>query len=80
MRWALAPLLAAAAVAAAVVPVAAVPAAAANLSVPAHLEQMAARLPNGAYLHCPNGSHLAMYDDQQTYFTGLVDFLRRLPQ
>jgi proline iminopeptidase len=42
---------------------------------PAHMEMMAARLPAGRYLYCPNGSHLAMYDDQQTYFAGLIDFL-----
>ena len=38
-------------------------------------EQMAAALPQGRYLYCPDGSHLAMYDDQQVYFAGLVDFL-----
>ena len=48
MRWALAPLLAAAAVAAAVVPVAAVPAAAANLSVPAH-PRFASSAPYGTW-------------------------------
>jgi proline iminopeptidase len=42
---------------------------------PAHMRMMAARLPQGRYLHCPNGSHLAMYDDQQVYFAGLIDFL-----
>jgi proline iminopeptidase len=42
---------------------------------PAHLEMMAGRLPQGRYLHCPDGSHLAMYDDQQVYFAGLIDFL-----
>jgi len=42
---------------------------------PAHMEQMAAALPQGRYLFCPDGSHLAMYDDQQVYFAGLVDFL-----
>jgi len=42
---------------------------------PAHMEQMAQRLPRGRYLYCPQGSHLAMYDDQRTYFTGLLDFL-----
>jgi proline iminopeptidase len=46
---------------------------------PAHMKEMAARLPAGQYLHCPAGSHLAMYDDQQTYFTGLIEFLRGLP-
>jgi proline iminopeptidase len=42
---------------------------------PAHMEMMAQRLPKGRYLYCPNGSHMAMYDDQQTYFAGLIDFL-----
>lgn len=46
---------------------------------PAHMEMMAGRLPNGRYLYCPNGSHLAMYDDQDTYFAGLVSFLADLP-
>jgi proline iminopeptidase len=46
---------------------------------PAHLKEMAERLPAGRYLHCPDGSHLAMYDDQQTYFAGLTDFLLGLP-
>jgi proline iminopeptidase len=46
---------------------------------PAHMKTMADRLPAGNYLHCPDGSHLAMYDDQQTYFTGLIEFLRTLP-
>ena len=45
---------------------------------PAHMEQMAKRLPLGRYLYCPEGSHLAMYDDQRTYFSGLVDFLHSL--
>ena len=42
---------------------------------PAHMAEMAQRLPQGSYLECPDGSHLAMYDDQATYFAGLVDFL-----
>ena len=42
---------------------------------PAFKRMMAERLPNGRYLHCPDGSHLAMYDDQQTYMAGLIDFL-----
>jgi proline iminopeptidase len=46
---------------------------------PEHMRQMAERLPAGRYLECPNGSHLAMYDDQQTYFAGLTDFLLTLP-
>ncbi len=46
---------------------------------PAHMEMMADRLPEGRYLYCPEGSHLAMYDDQERYFAGLVDFLLTLP-
>ncbi len=41
---------------------------------PAHLRDMAERLPRGTYLHT-EGSHLAMYDDQETYMRGLVDWL-----
>jgi proline iminopeptidase len=44
---------------------------------PAHMEWMAKSLPRGSYLHCPDGSHLAMYDDQETYVSGLVAFLTR---
>ncbi len=45
---------------------------------PAHMEMMARKVQNGTYLFCPNGSHLAMYDDQETYFTGLIDFIRKV--
>jgi proline iminopeptidase len=43
---------------------------------PLHMEWMAQQMPNGRYLHCPNGSHLAIYDDQQTYMSGLVTFMK----
>jgi proline iminopeptidase len=43
---------------------------------PAHMEWMAGQLPHGRYLFCPQGSHMAMYDDQATYFGGLIEFLR----
>ncbi len=45
---------------------------------PAHMKMMAGRLPQGRYLHCPDGSHMAMYDDQAAYFAGLIDFLHGL--
>ena len=45
---------------------------------PAHMAMMAGRLPAGRYLYCPDGSHLAMYDDQQIYFGGLIGFLHDL--
>jgi len=43
---------------------------------PEHMEMMASKFPHGTYLFCPDGSHLAMYDDQVTYFAGLIDFIR----
>jgi proline iminopeptidase len=45
---------------------------------PKHMEWMSKQLPKGRYLYCPNGSHLAMYDDRETYFTGLIGFLKGL--
>ena len=43
---------------------------------PKHMEWMAQQLPRGQYLDCPNGSHLAMWDDQRTYMTGLLSFIK----
>jgi proline iminopeptidase len=40
------------------------------------MEMMAGKLAKGRYLYCPNGSHLAMYDDQQTYMAGVAAFIR----
>jgi proline iminopeptidase len=45
---------------------------------PKHMEWMAGQIPNGRYLHCPEGSHLAMYDDQATYMEGLIAFLEEV--
>jgi proline iminopeptidase len=45
---------------------------------PAWMRSMAGRLPHGQFLLCPNGSHMAMYDDQKTYFDGLIRFLKRV--
>src|SRR5712691_2985318 len=45
---------------------------------PAHMQMMADLLPAGRYLYCPEGSHLAMYDDQETYFAGLIEFLHSI--
>ena len=40
-----------------------------------HMESMARSLPRGRYLDCPAGSHMAMFDDQERYFNGLIGFL-----
>lgn len=42
---------------------------------PKHLEWMAGTVKRGRYLLCPNGSHLPMYDDVETYFRGLIGFI-----
>ena len=42
---------------------------------PEHMEWMAGAVQNGRYLYCPNGSHMAAYDDQETYFDGLIKFV-----
>jgi proline iminopeptidase len=42
---------------------------------PQHMAWMATALPHARYLHCPNGSHLALYDDQKVYFDGLTKFI-----
>ena len=43
---------------------------------PEHMEWMSKQVQNGRFLLCPNGSHLAQYDDQRTYFTGLIKFIK----
>ena len=43
---------------------------------PKHMEMIARTVKNGRYLHCPKGSHLALYDDQETWMTGVIAFLK----
>jgi proline iminopeptidase len=45
---------------------------------PKAMEAMARSLPRGQYLHCPSGSHMAMYDDQAIYLRGVIEFLRKV--
>jgi proline iminopeptidase len=45
---------------------------------PKHLAAMAERLPRGCFHRCEQGSHLAMYDDAESYFEGLIGFLHEL--
>jgi proline iminopeptidase len=45
---------------------------------PAHMRWMSEQLPQGRYLHCPDGSHLSQFDDPEHFFPGLVDFLTSL--
>ncbi|SFQ28403.1 proline iminopeptidase [Hymenobacter arizonensis] len=43
---------------------------------PEHMRMVAQKVKNGNALICPNGSHMSFYDDQQTYFAGLIKFLK----
>jgi len=42
---------------------------------PAQMEKIARGVKKGRYLYCSNGSHLDMYDDQQAYMTGVIQFI-----
>jgi proline iminopeptidase len=42
---------------------------------PDHMEWISNELPNGSYLLCKNGSHMAMWDDADTYANGVINFL-----
>lgn len=44
---------------------------------PKHMEEIAKLVQKGTYLYCPKGSHMAFYDDQKTYFKGLLSFLKK---
>ncbi len=43
---------------------------------PEHMRWVSQQVRNGSFLLCPQGSHMAMWDDQRTYATGLMRFLK----
>jgi len=43
---------------------------------PAHMQWISKQVPNGSYLYCPDGSHMCMWDDQETYMKGLIQFIK----
>lgn len=44
---------------------------------PEYMKWMATQVKNGTYLYCANGSHMSLYDDQETYFKGLIAFIKK---
>ena len=42
---------------------------------PKAMEEQSKMVQKGRYLYCPNGSHLAMYDDQKVFFDGVIKFI-----
>jgi proline iminopeptidase len=47
---------------------------------PEHMRWMATQVQNGSYLYCPEGSHMCMYDDQDTYVNGLIAFIKAVDE
>ena len=47
---------------------------------PKHMKWVSNQVQQGKFLLCPNGSHLAQYDDQETFFEGLVQFINDVDQ
>ncbi len=43
---------------------------------PEHMKWMSTQVKRGRFLLCPNGSHCDMWDDQQNYFPGVIQFLK----
>ena len=43
---------------------------------PDDIRKMGTLLPNSRVAICENGSHLAMWDDQEAYFAALIGFLK----
>lgn len=45
---------------------------------PEHMKWMSTQVQDGTYLFCSKGSHMSLYDDQQTFMTGLIKFIREV--
>lgn len=42
---------------------------------PKAMEEQSKLVRKGRFLYCPNGSHLAMWDDQQVFMNGVIEFI-----
>ncbi len=47
---------------------------------PEHMKWMSGQVQKGRYLYCPEGSHLAMWDDQQVFMNGVIKFIKDVDQ
>lgn len=45
---------------------------------PEAMEAQSKLVQHGTYLYCPNGSHLAMWDDQKIFMGGVINFIKRV--
>ena len=47
---------------------------------PKAMEAQSKMVQHGKYLYCPNGSHLSMWDDQQVFMNGVINFIKDVDQ
>jgi proline iminopeptidase len=45
---------------------------------PSEMEAMSKLVQNGTYLYCPNGGHLSMWDAQNEYYPGIIQFIKKI--
>jgi proline iminopeptidase len=45
---------------------------------PKAMEEQSKLVQKGSYLYCPNGSHLAMWDDQEIFMNGVIKFIKEV--
>ena len=45
---------------------------------PEHMKWMSTQVKNGSYLFCPDGSHLAMWDDQKVFMNGVIEWIKKI--
>ena len=45
---------------------------------PKAMEEQSKMVKNGSYLYCPNGSHLSMWDDQEEYMKGVIEWIKKV--
>lgn len=47
---------------------------------PEEMEEMSKLVQHGKYLYCPTGGHLSMWDAQQEYYPGIIDFIKNVDE
>lgn len=43
---------------------------------PEHMKWMSTQVQHGRFLLCPDGSHMSMWDDQEHFFPGVIQFIK----
>lgn len=47
---------------------------------PEEMEQMSKLVQHGTYLYCPTGGHLSMWDAQEEYYPGIIQFIKQVDE